>query len=181
MMPLWAIRLIGYGLLLSAIGGGLTYLHHKIYKQGWNDREVIAVANEKKIEEEAKLALADAIDDANKRELKLSTKLSEISIANTQKEASYEDRINRLNDRVRVGDQRLSIATRSKVPQCVNSTDPAIAVQSGTETDSELMPEAVEFLTRIAADSDRHVRQLNDVIDAYDAAREACNAKITKE
>lgn len=105
--------------------------------------------------------------------------LDNLAEQNLQKEKHAQDRINRLNAELRRRDARLFVPVVAS--SCGTAADGAgtAAGQPGAEARAELVPEAAIALVDIAADGDAAVRQLNDVIDAYNAAVAACRRPLT--
>ncbi len=121
----------------------------------------------------AATALATATDKAAARERQLNASLLGMSEQVMRKESDAAEKMQRFNADLRSGAVRLSVRTTG---HC-DGTERASATtagESGREARSELVPADAEALVSIAADGDAAVRQLDAVIDAYNAARASC-------
>ena len=181
MSILWMVRLAA----LAALALALTWLHHHIYKNGWDDRELIATTYEAKVK-----ALSDAADalaaanlkDADAKidslQITLATSLSQIS-ADHKKEIDHANsKIATLNRDVADGKLRLSIATSfSSCNPAQESKGAGIATGDSNQGRAELLPETAESLISIAAGGDAAVRRANACVDAYNSVKVAIDAQ----
>ena len=178
MMPLWAIRLIGYGLVLAAIGGIVAWWHHDGYKEGQKDQKVVDDGLAKKSNDEAIEKMNEASIKAKAVEDGLNLKLSSLESVRYQEKTNAQNIIADLQSSVRSGAIKLRIATTvSKVSGCAESNDSSASTRSSTTEESDVMPETAATILSIAGDIAQNVRDENSLRDMYNLAREVCNGK----
>jgi hypothetical protein len=181
MNPLWIARL----LLLAALTGGVAWLHHKVYHEGWHDRDVTAIADAKVKQDQvnaADAAAATQLSEANARvsglQLTLTTTVSSLTTKHKTEMNNANDKINNLIADVHAGKLRLSIALS---PGACNSSGQNQSAGSASgisdEARADLMPETADALIRIAGDGDAAVRRANACVDVYNALKESINAQ----
>ncbi len=180
---IWYIRLA----MLAAVVAALAYLHHHVYEQGYDARDVLAVkemkaekANEAAADAEAseKLAVANAkIDSLN---ITMSQTISQINTSHQQEISNAQAKIAAISADLHSTKLRLSIAVASgPVNSAGQNQGTGTVAGPGTESRAELSEPAAQFLTGLAAQCDANASQLNSVIDTYNALKEAVNAEAT--
>jgi hypothetical protein len=178
--PVW----IGRILIVIVIGGALTWLHHKVYKEGWNDRDVIAVSTAKKIKAENDAADAVAQEELSQANAKISglqlTMANTISTINFEHKREIDDAnhtIKNLRNDVSSGKLRLSVAISDSTCNQASGVQGAGTSAGSGQATAELMPEVADDLISIAADGDAAMRRANACIDAYNAVKNAINTQ----
>lgn len=99
----------------------------------------------------------------------LNEQLSKVDTARQVSEQKQQLADQRYADALRFGALRLSVPVTHCVP-----ADPA-ASGTAAQTRAELVPEAAVRIDAIGVEGDQAVRDLNELIDRYDAARAAVN------
>lgn len=120
-------------------------------------------------------ALADAERAARDNESAATAELAAQSTKHVEEARHAQAEIDRLRADLRASHIRLSIPVANCNAGSASSTDSAAAGGSGAEARAELMPETAADLVGVAADGDAAVRQLNRLIDAYNALRDRYN------
>lgn len=156
------IRALVYLAIIAAVLGGYKAWEHRVYSAGYAARDI-----------EAKAQAVDDTLSAQARERKLIADMNEQSQQRYAENADHEKTIDALRARARAGALRLSVAVDPGA-HCY-ATNPAAAARSGEQARTDLMPSTTDAVLGIAADSARHVRDYNAVLDAYNRARATCN------
>lgn len=177
-IPFFGRLLIGLAMAAAVVGAYKTWEHH-VYQQGvtatddkWKKKEV-------EIKAGAAEKLAEATAEAQRKERALNLVVLRQTEQRIQENANHEKRVTALTARVLAGDERLRIAINTRsLPQRPAGADPAAGAGSGGETRADLMPGTTERIFRIAGGIARLVRDYNAVVDAYNRARETCNAGV---
>lgn len=118
-------------------------------------------------------ALTQATQAARERELALNKSLLAQSERLAMEQNNADKSLSQLRSNIQSGAVRLSIATRSDRAAC--GATAALADQSGAEARADIVPSVADELVSIAADGDAAVRQLNALIDYYNANLNACS------
>jgi hypothetical protein len=159
------VKLIALFVAFSLFGGISWYVHHHIYQQGWDDSKAVSDKQIAKERATASVELAKANDAAAAREHALTTRLSETSLKLLQDNENAAAKIASITHDLRDHALQLSIAIANR-PKAECGKDTAVVGQPGDES----RPDAAEFLVQFAGRCDATARQLNSVIDAYNAA-----------
>jgi hypothetical protein len=124
-------------------------------------------------------ALVRAERDARGKENAAKEALYALSARHLEEEKNAKHEIDGLRADLRAARVRLSIPVASAVGAAAGA-DSAAAAGAGAEARAELVPAVADDLVGIAADGDAAVRQLNRVIDAYNAVSAAYNELAEK-
>lgn len=168
-LPDWAIKAIEIGVLLAALGGAITYAHHHVYQQGRADEKA-----ERKADDDAALRIASAQAYADQKALSDKFLLAQRDRfkENHDAQATIED----LRSRVRAGAVVLRIPAGSAVCSISPVGDSAAGTGPGGQTGSvQLVPGTADAFISIGGRIAAGVRRENNLIDAYNDIRAACN------
>jgi len=161
------------GAVLAAVGVGWT-------AQGWRlQREL---ADLRSAEARSRQAAAEARSEQIRRVL-ASERAARDAIDNLTRDLAQEkERLQHEQDTYRAGLR--SGAIRMSVPIAPAAVRPGAeraatcpAAGAGEQARADLAPAAAEFLDELAGEGDDAIRQLNAVIDAYQAARESLHVQ----
>lgn len=172
MMPAWLLRAVPY---VAAVGAVLLALA-VAYNRGAAHKETewrAAMA-----EQQARYSASLAAAERARREVEQAAAADLAAV--TEKHLEIERNAKAENDRLRADLRSSRVRLSVPVASCTAAAagaDPAAAAGSGAEARAELDPQAADDLAAIAADGDAAIRQLNAVIDAYNALRERVNAQ----
>lgn len=146
--------------LVSALAGVFGYGHHV----GWVSRD-----------DEAKLEIAAANEEARKIERSMNEKLN----AQTEKLRKANSEIAQKTSALSTANAagRLRLPSTQSCPSLPATADAAAPTGNRGEGPSELERQTIEALIAIAADGDRAAARANACIDAYNAVREQMNGK----
>jgi small-conductance mechanosensitive channel len=131
--------------------GGIVCLVIASFFEGIHYKSLEDQAEIAKLNEQARLIEQQRVQDANDHATKL-----------RQANAQADKTISKLKSDVASGELRLSIARA--VP---SASDSASAARVGNETRCDIDPTAAQSIVTIAADGDKAIRQLNELIDFY--------------
>lgn len=157
----WAWLALIAGLLFSTGAGGV--FGYNLSNQEAALREITATAK-------AGEQLAAATAEVSALEKLRIKDIGDIAIRHKQEMDDAKLKIDALRADVRSGAVRLSIATRPASDRAAGG-NPAAAGDAVAESRAELSADAAEFLVGFAGSCDATARQLNAVIDAYEAIR----------
>lgn len=178
LLPWWAKALILLAAIAAVIGAYKTW-EHRVYQQGYKAADTEWQAKEARIRADAAEKLATATNEARAREQKLLADLNGMSIIRIEENEKHEKAIAQYIAAARAGALRLSVAINPRsIPRCPAAADPAPAGGPGRETRADLMPEVAETVLSVGGDIAKGVRDYNAVLDAYNRARETCNAGV---
>ncbi len=166
--------------IVGALYGAFKYWKHGVYQSGWDAREVVAVEEKRRLNADAKEKFAEEQLKAQGIQTNLQDKLYKLDVQSTKERADHEKVVANYESRLRSGADRMSIAIKRAgcpVPGVPESVDLAAAATVSDEARVDLMPETAVRILRIASDSADLVRDYNELVDIYSAARTACNAR----
>lgn len=170
-LPPWAIKAIELLVLLAALASALWWGYNTVDQRGY-DR---AVAERKKEDDTALLA---AQAKALKDQQELSGKFMKAQVERFKEKQDAQATINDLRRRVQSGAVVLRLPAGSAVSGISSpgsaGTGPGSSNQSGP---IQLMPGTADAFVSIAGRITAGVRRENDLIDAFNACRDAANAK----
>ena len=129
------------GVLALCVAAFFEGIHYKSLE----DQAEIA-----KLNEQARQIEQQRVQDANNHATKL-----------RQANAKADQQITKLKSDVASGELRLSISAVQA------TSNPAFATRVGGETRCDIDPTAAQSIVTIAADGDKAIRQLNELIDFY--------------
>lgn len=146
-----------------------------IYQEGYNARDVIAKADEARITKEAQDKFIVAQHESALRERNLREAIDDQEKTRLQESKKYETIIARYQSDARSGSFKLRIPTTTDSVSG-NPKDPGTGATSGPSSpqDSVVMPETAADILGIAGEIGRDMRQINGLIDAYEALRKDC-------
>jgi len=138
-------------MILGALALCVAAFFEGIHYQRLEDVAQIAQLNE-----QARQVEQQRVQEANDHAIKL-----------RDANAKADQQIIKLKSDVASGELRLSL--RAVQP----ASDPASAARAGVEARCDIDPTAAQSLVTIAADGDKAIRQLNELIDFYNQVRSA--------
>jgi hypothetical protein len=169
-MPVWLIRAAPYIAAVAVVLGALSFA----YNRGAAHAAVRYDLQIAKMQKAAADDLANAVAIAHDTEVKAAADLAAIADKHHAETLSHEKTIAALRADLRRSAVRLSIPVATCTAAAVGG-NPGSVAGAGAEARAELMPATADSLIGIAADGDAAVRQLNAVIDAYNALRARLN------
>lgn len=170
-LPPWAIKAIELLVLLAALAASLVWAHHHIYQQGYDD-----AVEARKAEDNIALVAAQAKAAADQKELSDKFLLAQRDRFKENEDAKTA--IEALRRRVQSGASVLRLPVGSAICSAATSGNTASgAGSSGEERSIQLMPGTADAFVSVGGRIAAGVRRENELIDAYNTAREACNAK----
>jgi hypothetical protein len=165
--------------LVASLIAGYFAWHHHVDQGGYDRADAEWKLKEAQIKADAAQKLADATGAARAKEQALNRSLLTETEKRLMENASHEKTIAGLNTAIRARDLRLSIAIDPRsLPGCATASDPATAGGPSAEARADVMPETAVDILGIAGDIAKGVRDFNAVVDAYNKARETCNAGV---
>lgn len=165
-MPYRILLLTAFALALC-VSGYVAGLRHE--QSAWQ-------ASDAKREREDGAHLLAATQSARTQETALRNKLDAATNQRLQENADHETQLNAVRAAARAGTERLR-CPGAALPADTAPANPAAA--SGPEPEAgrdSIVPATADDLFRIAGSIRQSVRERNALIDAYNAARETCNA-----
>ncbi len=178
-LPVWVKALVVLA-IVGTLYASFRYWKHGVYQSGWDAREVVAVDEKRRLNADAKEKFAEEQLRAQGIQQTLQEQLYVLDELSTKERANHEKVVAGYESRLRSGAERMSIAIKRaqcQVPGEPSGVDLAAASAVGDEARVDLMPETAVRILRIAADSADLVRDYNELVDIYSAARTACNAR----
>lgn len=170
-LPPWCIKIIELLVLLAALAASLAWAHHHVYQQGYND----AVAA-RKAQDNVALVKAESKAAADQKELSDKFLLAQRDRFKENEDAKTT--IDALRRRVQSGAAVLRLPAGSAVCSATTGGDTASSTGPiGEERSIQLMSGTADSFVSIGGRIAAGVRRENDLIDAYNTARESCNAK----
>lgn len=174
----WYWKLLFVAAILFGLNAAKGFYDAGKIKQGWDDRDRTARETEARIEAAGARKLAEKTTAAAVAERALRDRLDAEETKRKKENVAYEKSNAALLARVRAGDERLSIAVRcDAVPRIASAQNSGATSGPGAETRADLLPGTVERIFSIAGRAAVDVRDYNAVVDAYNLARETCNAE----
>jgi hypothetical protein len=117
--------------------------------------------------------------EASKKEEALKSKIAENETKAIQTEKDHETKLQAANARARAGNSGMQCPTSSQTAgQIAGQPTREDSSTSGSVADSgrtDLLPGAAVTIQSVASDSARLVRDKNELVRLYNAARETCN------
>lgn len=160
-----------------ALVTGYRAWEYHVYREGWDARDQVAKVREGEIKAEADRKVSDSVDTARKREQQLLDDNAEKDLKRYKENQRAETTIAGLRADARALRLKLSInVTRGSVCGASQAANPAAAGGSGDEARADVVPEVADAVLGIAGDIAKGVRERNELIDRYNAARAICNA-----
>lgn len=159
-IPMWA-KLLAAGLLVAVMVGACQKRDERLIQKGVD----IQLAKEAAQKEKDRIAM-------QKKEDRQREELAAIEHKRVVEKQEYEKVLAKLQHDVRVGNERLRIATVRKPPAV--PTDPA---PGGAEPEegSVVVPEVASDILGIAGGTGQLVRDYNALLDAYRSLDRACS------
>lgn len=150
----------------------------RIFKQGYDKAAGEAREREAAIKADALEQFNHAAAAAKAREDKLRSDLAASDAQRYEDNTRHEKTISDLRARARAGDLRLRIDVDPRsLLGCAPPTGTGFTARLGDQARADLMPGITDNVLRLAGDSALDVRRYNDLVDAYNRAREICNAE----
>ena len=149
----------------------------------WGGAYSVATARAKAIRAEHAIADKAALDDLkilNDQAVRNQADLNEArnTIIEKTKETKHEkDAYTDMRDKYLDGSRRLSIVTAASARDKAERDHNSSATVKFTETRTDILPETAGRIFSIARGNYQDVRDLNECIDLYNAARDAVNKK----
>lgn len=170
-LPYRILALVAFAFALFG-SGYVSGLRHD--QSAWHAADALRVAQDTK----AELAATQA---ARAKETALRNQLDAAAAQRLKENADHETELANLRAAARAGTERLRCPA-APLPADPEAHDPGTAARPEPEAGRDsLVPGAADDLFRIAASIRQGVRERNALIDAYNAARETCNAPTTNE
>lgn len=170
-MPTWLIRAAPYVAAVLVVLGALAFAYNRGSAHTAARYELVIA----KQQATASAAMAASEAATRRVERAAANDLADASAKHMETERNAKLEIDSLRADLRSSRVRLSIPVAACTPAAPAGAGSAVAGGPGAEARAELMPSAADDLVAIAADGDAAVRQLNAVIDAYNALRERFN------
>lgn len=169
------MKIVAAAILIGLLTAGFLKWKHGIYRDGYSARDAIAQADEARIKDEAQNKFILAQHEAALRERNLREELSTQEKNRIEKEKKHEATIARYLSDARNGALQLRIATTTdKVSGDTRNQGSGTPTGSGGSQDSIVMPEVAATILGIAGEMGRDMRQINGLIDAYEALKKEC-------
>lgn len=155
-------------LAVSMLGGG--------YVAGLCHEQAAWQASDAKREREDGAHLLAATQSARAQETALRNKLDAATNQRLQENVDHETQLNAVRAAARAGTERLR-CPGAALPADTEANNPGAAARPEPEAGRDsIVPGVADDLFRIAGSIKQSVRERNALIDAYNAARETCNA-----
>ncbi|HVG92392.1 MAG TPA: hypothetical protein VNB54_12945 [Alphaproteobacteria bacterium] len=176
MIPLPSVamlRLCGAIAAVVAVLGLGTFVHHRIYSQGWDARDAIA----KQDERDAAAHYADEVRQAKDATATIKEAADRDAAAFQREREQHEKDISQHVAAALAGVERL----RVPVAGCTvreGAAPASTAAGTGTSdgTPADLMPGTAASILRFAGDSAQLVRDYNKLLERFDTCRAIANA-----
>lgn len=168
-LPFW-VKPLAVLLLVGALFGGWRWRESVVYDNGYS-----AAVAERRQRDDEQLTLAMARTQATERALR--ERMDADSLARQNEKAKYEKTIDALRLKYSSGTGGLR-APGTCIPAATTGPDSGAAGGPGGEAGSvALLPETTSSVLDAAVGLRNSVRDRNALIDLYEQARTACNAK----
>lgn len=169
----WLVRIAPYAIVLAV--GALT--HWLAYNHGEAHTKAAYELRLQEMRTASATAKAGAERAARDKEAAATAALAAQSMKHAEEARHAQAEVDSLRADLRASRVRLSIPVASCTAGGAPGSDSPTAGGARPEARAELMPETAADLVGIAAEGDAAVRQLNRLIDAYNALRDRYNAE----
>jgi hypothetical protein len=171
------------GAIVLVLVAMFAYKHHYDENKRQEGRNEVTIQRDKQDEINNKAAGEEQTRRtglADKKEEELKTKIAENESNAIQTEKDHETKLQAANARARAGNSGMQCPTSSQTasqiagqPAREDSSAPGSVADSGG---TDLLPDAAVVIQNTASDSARLVRDKNELVRLFNAARETCNA-----
>jgi hypothetical protein len=174
-IPPW-VKVLAIALLFGVLMGGAALYHRHVYQLGWDARDAIARVDTEHAAAVVAGELVTATAAAVSNERALRAQLDAAQSARLKEKANHEKAMSDLSASVRAGNERLHCPGPGP-SQSAPGANPGAPPGPSDAPGQFLVPDASVAIFGVASGINDLVQRYNGLVDAYESARDTCNAR----